>query len=311
MRRNLIILLLLAGYFVACAHSSSHESAPIVTAPNATAPVTPEAKATVTHLGKLSTVLDDLYNYANTSPPSDGFKVKMVNGLTVARKEAAEAKAHAVESETRAVAKDNEAKAAQDALATADRTIEGQTNTINGQIDKIAGLQKTISDIHHSVTTWALGIGTFLSFSLVVLGVYLGIKGDLINGLAAGGSGAAGLTIGILFMTLADFFEAYKLPIGIGLCVVIAGALGVIGYFAYKRLHDAAVSAVKGVQANIAAGNLSLADAGPVFKAVETPLLGCIVNRNTPKKDPTNHVLSAMPVVGTVDNVQTAKTGGV
>lgn len=309
MKRNLLILALIVWNVLAC--SSIHDKpANLVPKREEAAAVTPEAKKTVEFVGKTSDVLDKLFEYAQTQPLSENYRIHMIDGLTLARKEVSEAKQHAAETETRAIAKDAEAKGLREDVDKANANTQREHDARVAAEGERDAANKKLSGFWHSITTWVFALGMGLCFILIVVGVYVAIKGDLLNGAAAGGSGAAGLTIGILFMTMADFFETYKLQVGIGVCVLGVVMLGLIGYFAYKRLHDGGVSVVKGFQALIAAGKIDLAEVGPILDAIQTKFGKVLVDKNTPKKDANNHVLPAMSLNDNSNNVRTSATGG-
>jgi hypothetical protein len=204
------------------------------------------------------------------------------------------------------------AKVARESNVAATKLLE-DVKDLQGEVehllDENGKLKEKINGIWHSLTAWVFGIGMFLSFCLTIFGAYLCFKMDFKNGIPAAGAGAAGLTVGILFMTMADFFEEYKLPIGIGLCIVVGLAIAAVVYLAYRRLNEDAVSGIKATQAAIATGILPLAEAAPVLNAVQTKRYKKLVNLNTPKKpkpSPAHHEIPVMSTTDTASNVTTA-----
>lgn len=301
-----ILWTLAAGVFLILYASSCSETAhtppPVVTLPPAAAAAGPVATTAVTAARAVQTPLAAA-TQANVTPENFPTEYpKLFTLIGKAWQASAQAVSAALASETASKAKDAEASADRAGIVAGNKTITDLTAANDKLVSEVAKLNEKLGGFWHSLATWAIGIGMFLSFAAIVLGVYIGIKGDLMNGVAAGGAGAAGLIVGIVFMTVADFFESYKLQIGIGLCVVVAIVLGVVGWLAYKRLHDGAVSIVKGVQAGIASGAIPMGSQGPIFKAVETPLAAALVDAHA-KEMPVAHAIpvqSPLPTPGVV-----------
>jgi hypothetical protein len=186
---------------------------------------------------------------------------------------------------------ETKAKAADKASAKLFENVQERDNRIAEQAEAITKLEKKLDDYNKSIVTWTLR-GLLVLCGLASMGgIYLLVKMDFWNGGALLATGIAG---GALFIFAIHIQQQIVWIVG----GVLAVAVLVFVYLAYRRLHDGKASIVKANQVAIATGALDLDAAAPIFDAIETKFAKGFVDRNTPKKptpDPTHYINPAIP----------------